>query len=417
MRPLAIAIVGAGPGGMACALLLRRLGHRVVIFEQFDTPQPVGSGLIVQPTGMAVLEQLNLADAVRARAAPIRYIDGRDAKTLRSVLEVRYGALGNGLQGYGIHRGALFEILLDEVRCATVALETASQVAGFLPSAAGNHRVLFESGRQSAGFDLVIDASGARSRLLGHAGQSFRWRKLAYGAVWASLGWRHGPCAPDALTQRYRDASVMIGVLPIGRMKPGGKDLAAFFWSLKPDEYDALRAKGIGAWKARIEEIWPQVVPYLDQISDWDQLTLARYGHHTLPMPAGRGIAFIGDSAHSTSPQLGQGANMALLDAAALAAALAEYGELDQALAEYARSRRLHVRLFQALSWLLTPFYQSDSAMLAFVRDRLVATVAKIPPAPRILAMMVAGTLGWSDRHTAFHPDQVTNAAARRMEA
>ena len=52
-------------------------------------------------------------------------------------------------------------------------------------------------------------------------------------------------------------------------------------------------------------------------------MTLARYAHHTLQVPAGDGIAFIGDSAHSTSPQLGQGANMALLDAAALAVALA----------------------------------------------------------------------------------------------
>ncbi len=140
--------------------------------------------------------------------------------------------------------------------------------------------------------------------------------------------------------------------------------------------------------------------PYLAQIHDWDQLALARYGHHTLTMPAGHGIVFIGDSAHSTSPQLGQGANMALLDAAALAAALAEYGDLDQALAEYARSRRLHVRLFQALSCLLTPFYQSDSTTLAWIRDRLVGPAATVPPGPQILAAMVAGTLGWSSRAT-----------------
>ena len=56
-------------------------------------------------------------------------------------------------------------------------------------------------------------------------------------------------------------------------------------------------------------------------------------------------------------------------------------------------ARRWHVRLFQALSWAFTPFYQSDSTALPFVRDRLVATVAKIPPAPQFLAAMVAGTV------------------------
>lgn len=101
----------------------------------------------------------------------------------------------------------------------------------------------------------------------------------------------------------------------------------------------------------------------------------------------------IGDAAHSTSPQLGQGANMALLDAAALANALARSPDIETALAAYVESRRRHVRLFQALSYLFTPFYQSDSTLLPLLRDRLVATIARVPPAPQLLAAMVAGTV------------------------
>ena len=44
------------------------------------------------------------------------------------------------------------------------------------------------------------------------------------------------------------------------------------------------------------------------------------------------------------------------------------------------------MRVFQALSLAFTPFYQSDSVALPFIRDRLVATIAKIPPAPQFLA-------------------------------
>lgn len=51
------------------------------------------------------------------------------------------------------------------------------------------------------------------------------------------------------------------------------------------------------------------------------------------------------------------------------------------------------MRVFQALSLMLTPFYQSVSTVMPFVRDRLVASVAKIPPAPNILASMVAGAV------------------------
>ena len=66
---------------------------------------------------------------------------------------------------------------------------------------------------------------------------------------------------------------------------------------------------------------------------------------------------------------------------------------MEAALDLYVRSRRRHVRVFQALSFLFTPFYQSDSVSLPFIRDRLVATIAKIPPAPQFLASMVAGTV------------------------
>ena len=84
---------------------------------------------------------------------------------------------------------------------------------------------------------------------------------------------------------------------------------------------------------------------------------------------------------------------MALLDARALAHALASKPGIDEALEAYVRMRRVHVRMFQALSLAFTPFYQSDSMVLPFIRDRLVATIARIPPGPQLLASMVAGTV------------------------
>ncbi len=140
-------------------------------------------------------------------------------------------------------------------------------------------------------------------------------------------------------------------------------------------------------------DYWPECSVYTDQIHSFDDFTLARYGHHTLKTPTGQRIAFVGDSAHSASPQLGQGANMALLDAKAIAHALAHNTSVAAALSAYARSRRKHIRTFQALSWMFTPFYQSDSRTLAFIRDHIVAPLANVPPAPWILSNMVSGTI------------------------
>lgn len=389
MGKLDIAIAGAGPAGLAAALYLSRAGHRVTVFERFERPAPVGSGLILQPTGLSVLADLGLLDGILALGSRIDRLHGTDARTGRTVLDVRYDARRGGRFGLAVHRAALFRVLHDAVQAEGVPIETGVELDDL--KTGERAFLLCRDGRRLGPFDLVVDASGARSRLRRYAKDASEPRPLAYGAFWASLDWRDGfEC--HALVQRYSGASVMIGVLPIGRPRPQAEPMAAFFWSLKPDEAERVKAAGIEAWKARVVDLWPACGAFMEQICGFEQLSLARYGHHTLKVPAGRRLAVIGDAAHSTSPQLGQGANMALLDAAALARALAGASDMDDALGRYGWMRRRHVRVFQALSLLFTPFYQSDSVLLPFIRDRLVAALAKMPPAPQILAAMVAGT-------------------------
>ena len=390
-KTLDIAIAGAGPAGLAAALYLHRAGHRVTVFERFDKPAPVGSGLILQPTGLTVLADLGLLGDIMALGARIDRLYGADATTGRTVLDVRYDAQRGGRFGLAVHRAALFSVLHRAVKVAGIPIETGCQVDGL--DLGERASFILAAGRRAGPFDLVVDATGSRSKLRRNVRNPSEPQPLAYGAFWASLAWKGHGFDENALLQRYDKASVMIGVLPIGRPEHGAGKMAAFFWSLKPAEVDAVRAAGIGRWKERIVSLWPECEAFTGQVAGFDQLTLARYGHHTLAMPAGRRLAVIGDGAHSTSPQLGQGANMALLDAAALACALSRSADIEAALAAYARSRRWHVRVFQALSWMFTPFYQSDSTVLPVLRDRLVATIARVPPAPQFLASMVAGTV------------------------
>lgn len=391
MGSLNIAIAGGGPAGLAAALYLHRSGHRVTVFERFGKPSPVGSGLILQPTGLTVLADLGLLDAILAIGSRIERLHGADAVSGRTVLDVRYNARPGGRFGLAVHRAAVFGVLYRAVCEANVGFETGIELEAL--EAGERVRLIGGDGRSIGPFDLVVDASGSRSKLRRHAATPVEPRSLAYGAFWASLGWRGESFDEHALTQRYERASVMIGVLPIGRSDPGGDKMAAFFWSLKPADVEAVQAEGLAAWKERVLSLWPECASYLAQIDGFDQLTLARYGHHTLKVPVGRRLAVIGDAAHSTSPQLGQGANMALLDAAALSYALKTNSRLEDALAAYAGARRRHVRIFQALSLMFTPFYQSDSVFLPFMRDRLVALAARMPPVPQLLGSMVAGTM------------------------
>ena len=387
-----VAICGAGPAGLAMALMLRRHGHDVDLIERFERPSPVGSGLILQPTGLSVLAGLGLYERIRGLGHRIDRLWGTDVHSGRAVLDVRYDSAPGGRFGLAVQRSALFLTLHDAVEAQGISVLTGRTVVDVRDVERMPVLVLAD-GVELGPYNLVIDATGARSQLMSQLCATDPSTELAYGAFWATLDAAAMPFAPHALEQRYDKASVMIGVLPVGRQSPGEPERIAFFWSQKIAEAERVKALGLDAWKMRIAGYWPETASVLQQITDWDQLTLARYHHRTLRRPARGRVVFIGDAAHCTSPQLGQGANMALLDAAALAGALARVTDLDGAIEAYCRARRYHVRLFQLLSWMFTPFYQGDSAALAFIRDRVVSTLARIPPAPHLLAAIVAGTL------------------------
>jgi 2-polyprenyl-6-methoxyphenol hydroxylase-like FAD-dependent oxidoreductase len=392
MKQLDIGVVGAGPAGLAAALFLSRAGHRVEILERFETPAPVGSGLLMQPTGLTVLAALGLFDTIQALGNRIDRLHGADAVSSRTVLDVRYDAAPGGRYGLAVQRAALFNTLHDAAVTHGITIRTGINLTTTMQRA--DRVVLKDQALRDAGdYDLVIDASGARSLLAAGSTSAPTIRDLTYGAFWATIDGEGAVYDRAALSQRYDKAKVMIGLLPAGRATVGDPDKVAFFWSLKIADVEAVKAAGLERWKSVIGDYWPDCQPFLDQICDWEQLTLARYAHRTALPPYCGNLVFIGDSAHSTSPQLGQGANMALLDAAALSHALANHSELASALAAYARARRNHVRLFQILSLAFTPFYQSDSAAIAWMRDRLVSTIAKVPPMPGLLAAIVEGTL------------------------
>lgn len=380
-----VSIAGAGIAGLASAALLASNGHEVTIFDQFSAPAPVGSGLMIQPVGMAVLDRLGLTHRTRATTSPIRQIFGK-TDSGRTVLDVRYKDLADGVEGRAIQRSELFQMLLDASVAAGAKLQPGTEITGVDQN---RDQAWLRTKLGACGHaDLVLDCLGAYSPLCPRLS-----RPLRYGALWALLDVPQAHSfALDRLEQRYRRAEKMVGVLPVGQ-SPGGAAKLTFFWSLRGQDYAAWRTAPIDAWKAEVQDLWADTAPVLEQITSHDDLTFARYRHHTVPSPGWGRVAHLGDSFHATSPQLGQGANMALLDAAALADAACLDQQVKDITKAYAAARRRHVWLYQAASWAFTPMYQSDSKALPWVRDHIAAPLAMIRPMPQILARLVAGQL------------------------
>lgn len=370
-----IGIAGAGIGGLAAAALLHDAGHDVHIFDQFATPRPVGSGLVIQPVGQMVLHRIGVRDSALGEGAPIHRMFGTNTKG-RTVLDVNYAIKNDGVFGLGIHRAGLFNVLYNAVMVRGIPLTNSFQVTG------RDDQTLIAQGGHTAGpFDLIVDCLGAHSPL-----SPLKAKPLPYGAVWGTVDWPDCPMPKNQLNQKYDGARHMIGAMPCGHNR------AAIFWSLPVASHDAFRDAGLKAWQAHAKSLWPDFTPFVEQISNLDQMTFAAYSHGTLNRMWATGIVHIGDAAHRASPQLGQGANMALLDAAALTWALGKY-QGNAALAAYRKARWRHVHMYQTFSRLFTPMYQSNSTVLPWLRDHIMFPASRIPPVPRMLTRLVRGDL------------------------
>lgn len=373
-RRLSIAIVGYGTAGQAARLYLQRAGHEIEQFEQAPRLEPVGAGFLLQPTGLSVLDNLGLGDAARACGARIARLSGENERG-RRIMEMRYAELASDLHGLGMQRGALFN-LLRSADATAQSVRTDARIAA-IDVEAGTLRD--ERGHGHGPFDLIVLAAGAHSPLRAILGDAVRAERLyPWGAIWCLADDLRGRFGCD-LEQRYRRAREMVGVLPVGSLPGESARKVSIYWSVRVAEQDATFAAGIGPLRERFAALWPDAAALLDGMQDLSCWRKATYRDVAVNRPYRGRVVLIGDIAHGMSPQLGQGVNMALLDAQALAHALATNERIDRAFAAYADTRAAHLRIYQRLSRWLTPLFQSDRDAFAWWRDLLFLPASRFP--------------------------------------
>jgi 2-polyprenyl-6-methoxyphenol hydroxylase-like FAD-dependent oxidoreductase len=383
MRPITVGIVGAGTAGASAGTLLARAGHHVTVLERVSNPGPVGAGITIQPSGQLALARLGLLDEVAARGAVIDRLTCVRANGKR-LLELSYGEVARDLWGLGMHRGNLFQSLFAALRASPAEVRCGVEVTGTELDAKG--RWLTTTGGERLGpFELVIAADGGVCELHG-AARRVRNTVYPWGAAWLVAEDRDGWFTNERrIYQVVEGAHTMLGFLPTG-VAPGGEArVVSMFWSLHGDRVDAWRAAGHAPWRDRILALEPRAEAIIDSVRDLGTILFAKYRDVAMKPWHGDRLVFLGDAAHATSPQLGQGANLALLDAVAIVDELEAYtgDDINAALDAYTRNRRRHLDYYQWATRLLTPLFQSDSRLYPWLRDRF---------------MPLAQWLGWTRR-------------------
>ncbi|HTR55397.1 MAG TPA: NAD(P)/FAD-dependent oxidoreductase [Kofleriaceae bacterium] len=392
-----VGIIGCGTAGAAAAIALARAGCQVDVLERVAEPGPVGAGIMLQPTGQAVLARLGLLDEVAARGAPIDrlFLRTRGGRTLA---DLRYTAIEPTWRAFGIHRGVLFEALHRAASTEPhVAVRTGCDVRSLRRD--GAHTYAIAAAADHGPFDLVVIADGAQSALRGHVMPRARDTAYPWGALWFVTEDRERAFSGE-LYQVAHGARRLYGALPTGLGPRGDAPIVSLFWSLAARDHDAWRAGGLDAWKRDVLAMDPRIAPVLDAITAPEQVTFARYRDVRVPRVHDDRVVLVGDAAHATSPQLGQGANLALLDALALADCVAATpDDVPGALAAFARVRRRHVGYYQRMARWLTPLFQHHSRVLGWMRDVTFPIANAIPPLRRHMVRTMAGVaLGFSPR-------------------
>jgi 2-polyprenyl-6-methoxyphenol hydroxylase-like FAD-dependent oxidoreductase len=354
-----IVIVGGGIGGMALAAALTRRGAPPLVLEQASELGEVGSGLGVLPSAVHALRSLGVSESLFEGAAPLRRVRlGSHRGRELAVLDVTRVFERVGAGGYVMRRTALHAALARLVDPACV--RTGARVRG-LRSVEGGVEIALEGEGEPLRAELVVGADGLRSavrrHLLGDVPPRYAGETIFRGVA----------------DVRPEPTDVCREIFGPGR-RFGYYDLGAgqtYYWATSPEPEGTViaPAERRAYLRARFAG-WPFGVPDLiEHTPDGQFLQNDIFDRPPLRSWHRGRVVLLGDAAHPTTPNMGQGACMAIEDAVVLARRLAEGGDREAALRAYAAERAGRTAMITRLSRLWGAVGLWASRPLVWLRD------------------------------------------------
>jgi len=317
-RPLRVAIIGAGMGGLATAAALRRVGIDVTVYEQASQFARLGAGIQVGCNAMKVLRGLGLEARMRSQSFYPRSWNNRDWRSGEVKFDMIFGESAE--QKFGApyllaHRGDLHAALASAVPDEHVRLN--HKLVG-LDQTADGVRLSFANGA-TAPADAVVGADGVhsivRDTLFGESPVRFTGR-IAYRTTYpAAL--LNGEKIDDCTKWWGEDRHIVIYYV-----KPDRSEVYLVTSQPEPEfRIESWSAKGdVRALRAAFEGFDRQVEKVLAACPDVHKWAIV--DRDSLSCWSEGNITLLGDACHPMTPYMAQGAAMAIEDAAVLSRCL-----------------------------------------------------------------------------------------------
>ncbi|WP_300681573.1 FAD-dependent monooxygenase [Nocardioides sp.] len=329
---LNIAIVGAGYAGAAAAKALSNLGANVTVYEQASQVREVGAGIGLRPSSMNQFNQWGIGDAIKAVTSPSNAFEILTAECHRIAVEEWPEKEAYGETTNFIHRGDFIEALLSVLPEGMVKLghKLESLVEGD-----DGVTLTFTNG-ETATADLVVGADGinsvVRNKLFSTAAPVFAGEHAYRVVIDADQTF---DMVADGNLRMYIGRGTKVYLLPLLHRNQVSFDITALSadstWAPQVTLADVL--KTVEGFDERIVKITEgldmaqvnvRAVYDIDPVENWNT----------------DAVVLIGDAAHAMCHHQGQGANSAILDAGALADALAAGPTVAEGLAAYKAARK-----------------------------------------------------------------------------
>ncbi len=359
MRPGRVIIAGAGIGGMGLAAALQRLGISALVLERAARLGEVGAGLGVLPNAVRALSVIGVSRQLFDDAGPFRRfrICSQRGEELTEIdFEDAFRSIG--VEGYVLHRAALHSALSKCVDPGVV--RTGACVSAIEQTEAGV-RVCVDGDPMSISGDLLVGADGlnsvVRAHVLGDGPPRYAGETIFRGIV-------EGALDPPDVCREVLGAGQRAAFYDMGAGR-------CYWWATSPvppgtavpeAQRSAYLRERFAAWPFGLPELFAGTPSEHILQNDIFDRKPARTWHR-------RRVVLLGDAAHPTTPNLGQGACLAIEDAVVLARAIARFEDCESAFSYYHRLRSRRTARITRLSrwWGRTGLWKA--APLVWMRD------------------------------------------------